>query len=108
MTSANPKRRFENMPDGELADQFGEAAEASKRHRSLRSEILARGSGTLRGDEYVVFATTKPSTIFNHARCRKILGDEAYEALWELVDTTWVQAGRLVDDDSAADDGAAP
>ena len=92
--------RFDNLSDEHLADDFGSAADAAKRHRALRNEVIARGKSKIHGDKYVVFASTKHSTVFNHARCRALLGDEAYEALWEITETMWVQAGRLVDDET--------
>jgi hypothetical protein len=27
-----------------------------------------------------------------------LLGDDAYESLWQIVETTWVQASRIVAD----------
>jgi hypothetical protein len=83
---------FHNLPDQELADQFGDAAEAKARHSALRREILRRGLADASGTRYTVTVSQKPTTVFNHERCREALGDEAYLALWERADSPWVQS----------------
>jgi hypothetical protein len=83
---------FHNLPDVELADQFGDAATSAAKHKALRKEFLRRGLKVATGERYEIVSTSKPSTVFNHEQCRKMIGDAAYDALWETIDTNWVQA----------------
>jgi len=93
--------KFDNTPDEELADQIGELNDMIKGYEArldaLKDAFKARGRSVVKGQNWIVSASTSTSKRLDVKKVREVLGDALDDSYFNISESTRITTKPVKD-----------